>query len=61
MYTPVRLLTADFSSDMIAVGRQWGQHVLIAGSKNSNKNLISRILYPANYLSQMKVKKDILR
>lgn len=40
MYTPVSL-TADFSSDMIAVGRQWGQHVLIAGSKNSNKNLIS--------------------
>lgn len=40
MYTPVSL-TADFTSDMIAVGRQWGQHVLIAGSKNSNKNLIS--------------------
>lgn len=55
MYTTVRL-TADFSSDMIAVGRQWDNMISLLELKTQ-----PRILYPANYLSEMKVGKDILR
>ena len=54
MYTIVRL-TADCSSDMIAVGRQWDMISLLEVKAQP------RILYPANYFSKMKVKKDILR
>ena len=55
MYTTVRL-TADFSSDMIAVGRQWDNMISLLELKTQPS-----ILYPANYLSEMKVGKDILR
>ena len=55
MHTIVRL-TADFSSNMIAVGRQWDNKISLLEVKTQ-----PRILYPANYLSKMKVKKDILR
>ena len=55
MYTTVRL-TADFSSDMIAVGRQWDNMISLLEVKTQ-----PRILSPANYLSEMKVGKDILR
>ena len=55
MYTIVRL-TADFSPDMIAVGRQWDNMISLLEVKAQ-----PRILHPANYLSKMKVGKDILR
>ena len=54
MHTIVRL-TADFSSDMIAVGRQWDMISLLEVKAQP------RILHPANYLSKMKLGKDILR